>query len=131
MNDDSQSDVAPARIVLDMAAGAIHPLSLQSDQELSAELKRRGYKVYPEKRVRIYAAQEMVSRRDLSRLRHIQGITDSTNHYLAMRIGKELAGSGALVKSKEDRTEETIYRAQVCVVLPNDWDFEAEMWGIR
>jgi hypothetical protein len=135
MKDDSLSDTQPAKLTYETYQGNPVPVT---DKWLIAEIKKRGYKVYPEKRVRIYASQEFVSRREVEMLRSSQGFMDHTEHRLAIGMGTALRQAGALVLSREDRRpgmdygieDGTIFRAQVCVVLPNDWDFEGEMWGI-
>jgi hypothetical protein len=59
MNDDSLPDVSVSMDQRVLPA---------TDAIMIAELKRRGYKVYPEKRVRIYASQQMIDRRAIYQL---------------------------------------------------------------
>jgi hypothetical protein len=134
MMDDSLSDTIRTETSLLMPV----PVP-QSDQALIAELKRRGFKVYPEKRVRIYSSQHMIDRRAIYQLRSMDSLDhlrQSVDRRSAHAVGQKLMEEGALVRSREDALhqpgmEGEIRRMQVCVVLPNDWDFEAEMWGMR
>jgi hypothetical protein len=106
----------------------------QTDQALIGELKRRGFKVYPDKRVRIYGAETMINYSELGRAVTIGRRNDvlaHTHRRMAMDVGIAIFEAKAIVSSSQDNDFGKVFRAQVCVVLPNDWDFEAEMWGMR
>lgn len=129
MMDDSLTDVA----------FPVTKTAIPNDKALIDELKRRGYKVYPEKRVRIYGAQHMIDRRaiyQLGSMHSLDQLRENVDRRSAHEVGQKLMEEGALVRSHEDALHRPgmvgeIRRAQVCVVLPNDWDFESEMWGVR
>lgn len=115
----------------DTTLGQLRPITERLDQELIAELKRRGYKVYPEKRVRIYGVETMVSyREEAMRVAHPK-IMEHINERQGRDVGMAIFNAGAVVRSRENNNFGTIHRSQVAVILPNDWDFESEMWGIR
>lgn len=128
MMDDSLSDTVRTETSLPMPA----PFP-QTDQALIAELKRRGYKVYPEKRVRIYSAQNIIAMRAVLNMddRRLAALRGHVQERMAVDVGRMLRDERVIVHSREVKDGDEIHRGQVCVVLPNGWDFEAEMWGMR
>lgn len=123
MMDDSLPDTLPRFVPLP-----------QTDNDLIAELKRRGFKVYPEKRVRIYSSASTIGYHELARMYDNGRRNDIIQHTMkrmAMDVGVGIFEAKACIQSTRDGTYGKEFRADVAVILPNDWDFESEMWGIR
>ena len=105
-----------------------------TDRELIAELRSRGYKVFPEQRFRIYASATTISYLELGRMHDAderKQMLYRIHRRMAADVGIALFEAGACVRTGTDGPMGKEFRAQVGVVLPNDFDFEAEMWGVR
>jgi hypothetical protein len=105
------------------------------DHSLIAILKKRGFKVYPEKRVRIYSAAQMIGYQELCQLDTIGKrfeMIERTHRRMAMDIGVGIFEANACVRSaRDDARHGKEFRSDVAVILPSGFDFESEMWGIR
>lgn len=104
-----------------------------SDDEMIRALRRRGYGVYPERRIRVVSAQQTISRREVLSIPHesLSEYRRRVDETVARMIGQRLFDDGAAVRYRTDTEIGEERRASVMIVLPNTWDFENEMWGVR
>jgi hypothetical protein len=104
-----------------------------TDQEMIEALRAKGYRVIEDKRVRIVSAQGFIDRKEMLRLppdtleTHRRYVDESA----ARMIGHRLFEDGFVVRSRVDISLGEERRVQTMVVLPNTWDLDREMWGIR
>ena len=110
----------------------MRPLPHPSDGELIAELRARGYRVYPHQRVRVFGAQESISRRNLFEAPPsvIERLVERAKRDAAIGMGVELLRCGAIVQTTQDVASGRMYRGSLAVVLPRDFDFERDTWEV-
>lgn len=102
-----------------------------TDRELIDELRKRGYRVFNNKRCRIYGAETAICYREIEQRRHMSELMERIQQRIGADIGVEIFRAGACVRSTQDELDRRIFRSSVMVVLPNDFDFEREMWEVR
>lgn len=103
----------------------------QTDKQLIEELRKRGYRVFKKERCRIYSAEMTVSYREVARINGAVDLMESIQQRMGADIGVEIFRAGACVRSTQDDYHSRIFRASAMAVLPNDFDFEREMWETR
>lgn len=102
-----------------------------STGDLIAEMRDRGYRVYPHQRVRVFASIGSVSRRDQIRLGPgVNRLIEQVQRDAAMELGIGLWKSSAILKTVEDHEYGREYRGSVAIVLPRDFDYEREAWEV-
>lgn len=105
-----------------------------STETLIAELKRRGYKVYPGKRVRKYEIHGMILLEKLAAMSEEirNGFQQMQWHKQAAELGRGLQTKKALLNLTVDDPEGSPvgptrrFTSAIMIVLPKSFDFEAE-----
>lgn len=100
--------------------------------DLVAELRRRGYRVAKEDRIRTAGASETISVESLARFGEERGWRDHLYGSLGRSLGHFLMRSGAVPVSEElgDNPYTRSFRATATVIVDNpqfDWPYPLDM----
>lgn len=108
------------------------PFDQTADQELIEELRRRGYKIFREKRVKILRVGAELDRRSNAQPDDVKAkLIAQLWETMGYRLGAELMKTRGAARGYHDDKDLGIRRfsADVMVILPKSVDVEAAVWG--